>query len=109
MPVRERDYFIAWLLFAVCSGVGGAIAGGIAGGLLGFMLGASGVTDTSSLRLAGGIAGFVVGLPISYGFFRLFVGIFIVKKPLERASAVQENGPLRQVWPPNTPGSQGGL
>ncbi|MCP3962821.1 MAG: hypothetical protein GY719_33705 [bacterium] len=87
--IAEKDYFVAWILFFLCATVAGALAGAIFGGIAGFMLGASGVTDATTLQIAGGIMGFIVGLPISYLCFRFFVGKFIVKKLLDGIRTVE--------------------
>ena len=78
-PLKETDYFVAWLLYFVCALVGGAIAGGIAGGIIGAVLGLM-RTEPQLIRVAGRIVGFLSAIPISYLCFRLIVAQFVVKK-----------------------------
>lgn len=105
-PITEADYFVAWILFFLCATVSGAIVGAVCGAIMGVVFVASGIRDTDSLRLVGAVTGFVVSLPISYLFFRVFVGKLIVAKLLERMSAVQGGQPVQQAWPTYDPGSQ---
>jgi len=81
--LKESDYLLGWFLFFICTTLCGFIAGAVAGGLIGIVLAVSGVQNVTAFQVAGGIAGFLVSLPISYGFFRLFVGKFIVNKILK--------------------------
>lgn len=78
-PLKEFDYFIAWVIFYSIAMIGGAILafiGGLAvGGVLIFM----GVSK-EMIVTAGAILGFILGLPVSYLCFRLIVGKFIVQK-----------------------------
>lgn len=78
-PLKETDYLKAWVLFFLCATVAGAVAGAVVGGILGAVLAAAQV-PLDTLKLVCGVAGLIVGLPISYGFFRLFVSRFIVRK-----------------------------
>ena len=78
-PLKESDYIKAWALFALCATVGGFIAGAIVGGILGAIL-AVAQAPIQVVRLVCAAGGFIAGLPISYGFFRLFVARFIVQK-----------------------------
>ena len=70
--VQERDYFIAWIQFAICNALGGAIAGAVAGGLVGMVIGPHHLNPKVFMLATAG-AGFVASLPVSYFFFRLFV------------------------------------
>ena len=76
--LREGDYFLAWLLFVICATGGGLIAGALVSATIGFIIGAAHAPETiSTINTA---IGLVVGLPISYLCFRVFVTIFIVSK-----------------------------
>src|SRR5262245_40536585 len=77
--LKETDYVKTWALFTLCATAGGFIAGAVAGGILGAALGAAGVPIHIIKVLCSG-AGFLIALPISYLFFRLFVSRFIVEK-----------------------------
>lgn len=77
--VRESQYFVAWLLFWICSTIGAMLLGGAAGLVIGAVLGYQGV-DLSLIQLICGAVGFLLAIPVSYLFFRLFVGMLIVKK-----------------------------
>ena len=84
--MKESDYIKTWALYVVCATVGGFIAGAFAGGILGMVLGAAGM-PVRTIRLLCGGAGFIVGLPISYLFFRLFVAHFIVRKFTQKTAS----------------------
>jgi len=77
--LKETDYIKTWVLFMVCATVGGIIVGAVVGAVVGGVLGAAGVPVRTISALCG-VLGFIVGLPISYLFFRLFVSRFIVQK-----------------------------
>ena len=77
--LNEIDYLKTWGLFALCATLGGFIAGALVGAVLGGALGAAGAS-VNTIKVVCGTAGFIVGLPISYLFFRLFVSRFIVHK-----------------------------
>jgi hypothetical protein len=77
--IREIDYLKTWALFTVCAMVGGGVAGAVFGGVLGGFLGVAKV-PIETIKTVAGIAGFIISLPISYLFFRLFVSRFIVQK-----------------------------
>lgn len=93
-PLRETEYFVAWLLFFLLASVIGGLAGGFAGFIVGAVLGASG-TDPSVIALASGVVGFILGVPISYASFRIIVGSMVVKKLAARYGT--------QVSPPVAP------
>jgi hypothetical protein len=78
-PLREIDYFKTWAAYIACVTIGGFIVGAIAGGILGVVLTLAGV-HSNSLKLWGGLAGFIAGLPVSYGFFRLFVSQMLIPR-----------------------------
>ena len=86
--VKESEYFIAWLLFWLSCTFGGFILGSIAGGIVGAVLGAAGVGLQKITLICGGV-GFLVGIPLSYALFRVFVATMIVKKIKNRASSNQ--------------------
>jgi ABC-type uncharacterized transport system permease subunit len=77
--LNEIDYLKTWGLFALCATIGGFIAGALVGAILGGVLGGAGAS-LKTIKVVCGTAGFIVGLPISYLFFRLFVSRFIVHK-----------------------------
>ena len=77
--LKEADYLKAWAAFFFSSTIVGALAGAVAGGVLGGFLGVAGIAP-SSIKLAGAGVGFLVGLPISYFFFRFFVSHFLIRK-----------------------------
>lgn len=77
--LKETDYLVAWILFFLCATAGGFVAGAVAGGILGGILGAAGISLTT-IKVVCGFAGFIIGVPISYLFFRVFVAHFIVRK-----------------------------
>jgi len=83
--VKESEYFLAWLVFQVCTTVGGAVLGGVAGGVLGGILGGAGV-DLNSIKWICGGTGILLGFVLSFFFFRLFVDRMIVKKAEMRAA-----------------------
>lgn len=70
--LKERDYFVTWIQFAICNALGGAVAGAIAGAIVGALLG-SPHSNPQFFVFATSGAGFVASLPVSYFFFRLFV------------------------------------
>lgn len=77
--LKETDYLLSWFLFALCGTIGGMVAGGVMGGVIGFVLGALGF-NLGLIKILCMVAGFIVGLPISYLCFRVFVKKFIVEK-----------------------------
>lgn len=78
-PLKESDYFIAWIIYFFASLFGGAIAGFFGGLIVGATMAAAGALS-ETIRIGGAIAGFIVGLPVSYLCFRFIVGKFIVQK-----------------------------
>ena len=78
-PLKEFDYFIAWVIFYFIAMIGGAIVGAICGlsisSVLIFM-----EVSKDIIVTACAIFGFILGLPVSYLCFRLIVGKFIVQK-----------------------------
>jgi uncharacterized membrane protein len=93
--VRESQYFVAWLLFWICSTIGAMLLGGAAGLVIGAVLGYRGV-DLSIIQLICGGVGFLLAIPVSYLFFRLFVGVLIVKKAQDTFSNRSEMTVLDQ-------------
>ena len=77
--LKEADYVKAWAAFFVSATVVGALGGAVAGGVIGGFLGVAGVAP-GTIKLAGAGVGFLVGLPISYFFFRFFVSHFLIRK-----------------------------
>ena len=77
--IKETDYIKAWSLFWLCATVAGLICGAVIGAILGAAMGAAGV-PIPTIQVVCGIAGFLVSIPISYLFFRIFVSRFIVQK-----------------------------
>lgn len=78
--VKESEYFFAWFLFWVCSTAVGMIAGFVAGAFAGGFLAVIGFEDPRIHAAGGAVAGFIVGIPISYAVFRVFVANVIVKR-----------------------------
>lgn len=106
-PVRESEYFVAWLAFYVAATVAGGIVGGIVGGIAGFIMGAAGL-DITLIRSVGLVIGFVIGVPISYGCFRIFVDRLIVRKMLGRTSQPSQPSMVFPPAPPLAGGPVGG-
>lgn len=67
--LREVDVVKAFALFAVASVVGGALVGALAGMFLGFFVALTG-GSLATVQLGGAILGGVLGLVVSYYFFR---------------------------------------
>lgn len=78
-PVRESQYFLAWLAFFASASLVGFVLGAVVGGVAGFLLASQGM-DMQAIRLVAGVGGFLISLPISYGSFRLFVDRLIVRR-----------------------------
>jgi hypothetical protein len=76
--LKEIDYLKSWALATICATVGGSVVGAIVGAIFGGVLGALGMPG--AIKAVCSILGFVVSLPISYIFFRIFVSRFIVNK-----------------------------
>jgi ABC-type uncharacterized transport system permease subunit len=77
--LKETDYVKAWILSWLCSTVAAFIVGAIVGAVLGAAMGMAGV-PIRTIQIICGIAGFLVSIPLSYLFFRIFVSRFIVQK-----------------------------
>ncbi len=90
--IKESEYFVAWLVFWLCGTFGGFLIGAVAGGIVGFFLGAAGV-DLNKIKLICGGVGFIIGIPLSYILFRVFVGKMIVKKAEARVQSMMEESP----------------
>ena len=88
--IHETDFLLAWFATWASTTICGFVAGFFAGFIAGATLSLLGVTDKSMLVFAGGAAGTIVGIPISYLFFRLFVGKLIVGKFTRRLKAETE-------------------
>src|SRR5688500_15171769 len=84
--IKESDYIKTWALMWLCSTVGGFLVGAIVGGILGGAMGVAGI-PVSTIRIICGVVGFVLSVPISYLFFRLFVSRFIVQKLTSQITA----------------------
>lgn len=82
--VRESDYLLGWFVFWLSSTVASMVIGAIGGGIVGGVLGAMAPENTNLPMAGGALAGFVLGLPVSYGCFRLCVASFIVKRATVR-------------------------
>ena len=67
--LSEGAILRAWIGFTVFATICGFIAGAVAGAIVGIAMQPFDASQ-SSMQLAGGAAGFLVGLPISYGFYR---------------------------------------
>jgi uncharacterized protein (DUF697 family) len=83
--VKEWEYLLTWFVFWLCATIGGGIVGAIFGAIAGAILGLMGC-ETRVIKIVCAILGGVVALPVSYGFFRLFVAKMIVRKVSERLS-----------------------
>ena len=77
--IKEIDYLKTWGLFAICATVGGFIVGADNRAVCGGVLRGFGVQMRTITVVCAGL-GFIAGLPISYFFFRFFVGRCIVEK-----------------------------
>ena len=77
--IKEADYIKAFFLFWLCATVAGFIGGAIIGAILGAAMGVAGV-PIPTIQIVCGIAGFLVSIPISYLFFRVFVSRLIAQK-----------------------------
>lgn len=93
--VKETEYLLAWFVFWLCSAIGGFILGAVIGGILGGIMGAAGV-NIQTIKIVAGTLGFIISIPISYVFFRIFVSVMIVKKIEDRLS-VQPASPSQQI------------
>ncbi len=94
--VKESEYLLAWLVFWLCVTFGGFVLGAIAGGIAGAIMGAAGA-DIQSIKLIAGGIGFVISIPISYGFFRFFVSVMIVRKIAARILTAATSVPNQQA------------
>lgn len=94
--IGEGEFLLAWFVYWICTLVGGFVAGAIVGGIMGGVLGAVGA-DMQTIRIVGGVAGFLVSVPISFLFFRIFVGAMIVKKIESRMAQQTPLTPVAQV------------
>lgn len=90
--IKESQYFGIWLLFWVCSMVGGFVLGAVGGGIVGAILGAARV-DIKTIQLICGGVGFILGIALSYVLFRVFVGNLIVKKAQARFQDMLQESP----------------
>ncbi len=70
--IQERDYFVAWILFAICNALGSLVTSTMVAALVGKFLFPHHV-DFKIIMFAISGGGFVASLPVSYFFFRLFV------------------------------------
>ena len=77
--VKESEYFIAWLLYWLCSAIGAVTLGTVIGDVVGAILGAEGVDLHKSKLISNGLA-MLGGITVSYVMFRIFVAMMIVKK-----------------------------
>jgi hypothetical protein len=68
--------------------VAGAVGGFVFGAAAGAFLAVIGFEDPRVHAVGGGVAGFLVSIPISYLFFRIFVATIIVKRIQTRTSQV---------------------
>ena len=84
--IKESDYIKAWVFSWLCSTVAAFIVGAIVGAVLGAAMGMAGV-PIRTIQVVCGIAGFLVSIPLSYLFFRIFVSRFIVQKLTDLVSA----------------------
>jgi hypothetical protein len=108
--MSELEYFVAWVLYYLGFTFGGLVVGGIAGGIMGAILSVAGV-PLETIKLVGAGIGIAVGIPMSYLFYRLTVGLMVVKKIEERvamatAPAVQAAAAPIQMPPPQPPSSE---
>lgn len=84
--LTEKDYLKTWALFALCSIVGGFIARPIVGVFLGLVLEVAGIPMITAQRICS-FAGGLVGLSISYLFFRIFVADLVTSKLEQQRAA----------------------
>ena len=101
--VRESEYFVAWLVFWLCATAGGVILLTSLGAIVAFVLGATGFDLQSTQATCVILGSTVIGVPISYGLFRLFVGVMIVKKIQRRLASTVAPRPCESPLPYETP------
>lgn len=77
--VKESQYFVAWICYYVCLMIGTIVLGAVAGAILGIVLSMQGL-DLGTVKAICGVVGFILAIPVSYVFFRFFVGKMIVEK-----------------------------
>ena len=90
--IKESQYFVTWLVFWVCRAIGGVVLGAVGGFVVGAILGAAGV-GTNNIKVICGGVGFILGIPLSYVLFRVFVGNMIVKKAQKRIQDMMQESP----------------
>jgi hypothetical protein len=76
---KEFDYFKAWLIIFIVATAGGTIVGIAIGSLVTAFLGAGKMPSPQVTRILQ-VLGFVIGIPISYGTFRIVVGKYLLPK-----------------------------
>jgi hypothetical protein len=77
--LKVTDYLKAWVFFSVVAALVTFVAGFVAGAILGGILGAAGVGNHKINLLVTALT-FLMGIPISYYFFRLAIDTFILPK-----------------------------
>ncbi len=78
-PLKEMDYFLAWILFWMGSIIGGSVFGAIVGAITGAIMGASGV-EMKTIQFVCAILGFLISIPVSFILFRIVVATLVVRK-----------------------------
>ncbi|EEF60253.1 hypothetical protein [Pedosphaera parvula] len=99
-PIKESDYFVAWIVFFLTATVGGGILGMFVGSVLGGTLGVVHV-PLETIKFICTLAGFVVAVLASFFTFRLVVAKMIVEKV--KAAMEQQNATYPSAPPVSQP------
>ena len=94
--IKESQYFVTWLVFWICSVIGGFVLGAIGGFVVGAILGAAGVDVNNIKVICGGVA-FILTIPLSYVLFRVFVGKMIVNKVQKSIQDIMQESPNHAI------------
>jgi hypothetical protein len=92
--VGEGQIALAWFVFFLMATFGGAFIGGIVGLIFGLAMAANGLPPQQISAYAG-LIGFVLGIPISYGCFRLSLSMLILPQVQQLIDDVRRQSPPR--------------